>query len=215
MNIEIRTTRKEDYQSTEHVIREAFWNVYGPGCEDHYMVHQMRKHPTFVSELDVVAVVDGKIVGNIVYLTSYIQKDDDTKQEVLSLGPIAVLPEYQKNNIGSLLISYTKAKAQELGYQAILLCGNHRFYSKNGFERAESYNVRNSDNFYFDGLHICLLQSNIDVSGRYYEDEIYLVDQKEAELFDLQFPYKEKIENTPSQLQFQEDLLKLRPYKNK
>ena len=106
--IELRQELPCDYRDTENVIREAFWNHYTPACNDHYLIHIMRDCPAFVSELDIVAVKDGKIIGNSMCLKSYILGDDEKHYEVLSLGPIGVLPEYQHQGIGGRLISHTK-----------------------------------------------------------------------------------------------------------
>lgn len=94
MNIQIRLEQPADYRETEQVMREAFWNYYSPGCTEHYLLHIMRGSPNFIPELDFVAVADGKIIGSVVFLKSFILGDDDKRYEVLSLGPIAVLPAY-------------------------------------------------------------------------------------------------------------------------
>ena len=92
--LEIREERLSEYRETENVVREAFWNVYSPGCDDHYLVHQIRKSPAFIPELSLVALDNGRIIGYVTNLKSYIEGDDGKRYEVLSLGPIAVLPEY-------------------------------------------------------------------------------------------------------------------------
>lgn len=206
MNIEIRMERPSDYRETENVVRDAFWNFYSPGCDDHYLVHIMRDHTTFVPELDVVAVYEGEIVGNVVYLTTYIEGDDGTRYEVLSLGPVAVLPKYQGKGVGAKLIAYTKELAKKMGYRAILLYGNPTFYTKQGFNAAEKYGIRDADNMYADALHVCgLYDGALDgISGRYYEDSIYEVDKRIVEEFDQDFPTKEKITGTPTQIFFLE-----------
>ncbi len=87
MNIELRTEHPSDYRETELLTREAFWNRYAPGCTEHYLLHIMRQSPDFVRKLDFVAVTEGRIVGNVVYLKSHIEADDGNRYEVLSLGP--------------------------------------------------------------------------------------------------------------------------------
>ncbi len=106
MNIELRQEESKDYYETENVTREAFWNYYSPACSEHYLIHIMRDDDSFIPELDVVAVVDNKIVGNVVYLKSVISGDNGKEYDVLSLGPISVLPEYQKQGIGRLIYSF-------------------------------------------------------------------------------------------------------------
>ncbi len=120
MQVEIRPTELSEYKKTESLMREAFWNHYSPGCSKHYLVHVMRNHPTFIRELDFVAIVDGKIVGNVVYLKSVIKADDGMTHEVLSLGPIAVYPDYQRKGIGKAMIDHTRDLARQMGFKAIL-----------------------------------------------------------------------------------------------
>ena len=134
MDIKLRLEQPEDYRKVEEVAREAFWNFYAPGCDEHYLLHIMRSSPNFVKGLDFVAVADRKIVGIVVFLKSFILTDDGCKYEVLSMGPIAVLPQYQRMGIGWMLIAHTRKIAAEMGYRAILLCGEPRYYSKVGFE---------------------------------------------------------------------------------
>lgn len=213
LNYTIRQEFPADYSEVENVVREAFWNVYSPGCSDHYLVHLMRDCPAFVPELDLVAELNGKIIGHVVNLRSYIAGDDGRRYEVLSLGPIAVLPEYQRMGIGAALIAKVKEIAGRMGFRAILLCGNPAFYTLQGFIAAEWYKIRNSENMYADALHVCGLYKNAldGIAGLYYEDEIYNVDEKEAREFDKHFPYKEAIEGMPSQLYFLEMVERCRP----
>ena len=99
MEIELRRERPEDYSETEQVVREAFWNHFGPGCDEHYLLHIMRGCPAFLPQLDIVAVHEGRIVGVSVCVRAVIKGDDGTDREVLTLGPIAVLPEYQGRGV--------------------------------------------------------------------------------------------------------------------
>ena len=54
MNIPIRQEQPQDYDTVEQITREAFWNLYRPGCEEHLIVHKLRKHPDFIPELAFV-----------------------------------------------------------------------------------------------------------------------------------------------------------------
>lgn len=103
MDIELRLETPADYAETEKVVREAFWNVYAPGCTEHYLVHVMRSSENFVRELAFVAVADSKIVGCVMFVKGTIAGDDGVVREVLTLGPIAVLPAYQKKGVGRRL----------------------------------------------------------------------------------------------------------------
>ena len=212
--MEIRKENISEYISTENVVREAFWNVYSPGCSEHYLVRQMRNCTAFVPELNLVAVEHGEIIGHVVNSKSYIVGDDGNRYEVLSLGPISVLPQYQRTGIGTKLIAQVKMIAKDLGYRAILLYGNPAFYTKQGFESAEKYKIRTSDNMFAAALHVCGLYDGAldNLAGKYYEDDIYNVDENAVSEFDKSFPPKTQISGTPSQQQFLEMVAKCKPF---
>lgn len=212
----IRNEEVKDYEPVESLTRDSFWNVYCSGACEHYLLHVMRQCPAFVPELDFVAELDGKIVGNVVFVVSHIDMDDGERIEVLSMGPIAVAPEYQCQGIGMTLVAYALSKAAHLAYPAVLLCGEPRLYAKYGFEPAEKYAIRDAGNNYSPALHIYWLKNNMShTSGRYHENKIYEVDDKEVEAYDKFFPYKEKISGTPSQLRFDEIVAMAKPFENK
>lgn len=204
MDIKLRTEQLSDYNETENLTREAFWNHYSPGCDEHYLLHIMRNHPKFVPELDIVAELDGKIIGNVVCLKSLIAADDGNQYEVLSLGPISVLPEYQKKGIGGKMIALTQKLAREMGFRGILLYGDPDYYLRQGFIPAEILGIRTEDNMYATALHVCELYENalVNAKGRYMEDAIYQIDKSSADEFDKRFPPKEIIIGTPSQKRF-------------
>lgn len=206
MEIELRTERITDYKETESVTREAFWNYYAPGCCEHYLLHVMRDNPRFVKELDFVAVANGKIVGNIVYVKSYIEADNGSRYEVLTLGPVSVLPDFQRKGIASRLIGHTRTLAARMGFRAILLCGDPLFYSRVGFMPAEDFGIRTADNRYFRALHVCGLHDGAldGLRGCYFEDEVYNIDPTEATDFDKDFPYRPITTGTPTQKRFEE-----------
>ncbi len=202
----IRRERPADYRDTEHVVREAFWNYYSPGCTEHYLLHIMRNSPNFVTELDFVAESDGKIIGSIAFMKSIILGDNGKRYEVLTLGPIAVLPAFQRRGAGRLLISHAISTAKGTGHRAILLCGDPLYYTKAGFTAAEHFGIRTSENKYSITLQACPLYEDAlkNASGRYIEDEIYFLDEKKALEFDRLFPPKERIAGTRTQQRFKE-----------
>ena len=214
MNIQIRLEQPADYREAEQVTREAFWNYYSPGCMEHYLLHIMRSSPNFVPELNFVAVADGQIIGNIVFMKSFILGDDGKHYEVLSMGPISILPAFQRNGVGRMLIEHARAVAKEVGYRAILLCGDPSYYTKVGFTAAEHFGIRTSENKYFAALHVCPLHADAlnGVTGRYFEDEIYNVDEAAVKAFDAHFPPKERLSGTSTQQRFQEVLAMQRDY---
>lgn len=206
MELIIRPEQPSDYRETEEVTREAFWNHYAPGCCEHYLLHIMRECPAFLPELALVAVQEGRIVGAVVSLKAAIFGDDGREYEVLTLGPIAVLPGYQRQGIGTRLIQRTKDAARRLGYRAILLCGDPDYYSRQGFLPAERLNIRTADNLYAAALQYCELWDGAlsGAAGRYVEDPIYAVEDAAVAAFDKGFPPKEKISGTASQQRFQQ-----------
>lgn len=207
MDIELRLEKPADYHETECVVREAFWNVYAPGCTEHYLVHVMRHSPNFVQDLDFVAVTDGKVIGCVMFVKGTILGDDSVTREVLTLGPLAVLPEYQKMGVGRKLVEHAITRASRLGFKAIVLCGDPIYYSRLGFAAAEKFGIRTADNCYFAALHALPLgDTKLEAfAGCYEEDRIYSVDEKAAADFDLRFPSKQRLDNTPTQ----ERLLKI------
>lgn len=206
MDIIIRKEREKDYREVEEVTREAFWNYHNPGCDEHYLVHIMRRSPAFVKELDYVAVDGDRVVGNIMYAEGYILGDDNKKQPVLSFGPVSVLPECQGKGIGSKLIEHTKIIAKDLGYKAILIFGDPAFYKRVGFVSAETYLIGTSWNTYAVPLLACELVPGAlaGCKGRFFEDEIYDIDKEQAKAFDRRFAPKEKVSGLPSQKRFSE-----------
>lgn len=206
MAIILRPEQPADYRETENVTREAFWNQYAPGCMEHYLLHILRHHNAFLPELDIVAVDSKQIIGNIVYVKANIQGDNGKEYEVLTLGPISVLPTYQKQGIGSKLIYHTKTLAQEMGFRAILLCGDPAYYARFGFIPAEQFGIRTAENHYAAALQAyeCYPQALAEAKGRYLENEVYQIDVAAAMEFDKNFPPKEKICDTPTQKRFQE-----------
>ena len=121
MDISIRLEQPGDYRAVEYLTREAFWNLYKPGCDEHLLVHKLSKIPAFVKELSFVAVDQDKIVGSIIYSKAKVINQNQKEFEVLCLGPIGVLPPYQGQGIGSLLMNHSIEKARQLGYKAVIL----------------------------------------------------------------------------------------------
>lgn len=203
--IKLRQENKVDYQKTELMLRNAFWNEFQPECVEHFLMHKIRNHPHFVTKLDTVAVLDDEIIGCAAFLEDFIQGDDGKVHQVLCLGPLAVAPEFQQQGLGGRLLEYSKELARDLGYAAIILYGDPNYYSRQGFEPAKNYQIRMANDKFATVLQITpLFEGALDnCAGRYVEDEVYSVDQSEVDQFDAQFPYKKKIVGNASQLKFQ------------
>jgi len=194
MNITIRPENAKDYFETEYITREAFWDVYHPGCMEHLVLHKLREAPGFVAELAFVACDVKRIVGNVVCSKAKVINDAEQKYEVLCMGPLSVLPGYQGKGIGSLLIKTTINKAQELGYKGIVIYGNPDYYHRFGFVNAEKFGIMTSEGGNFDYfMALELSEGSLQgIKGNFYEDEAFNVNDEELEEFDKAFPYKEK-----------------------
>ncbi len=202
MDIIFRNETEEDYKIVEELTREAFWNLYVPGCSEHYLVHIMRDSELFIPELDFVALLNGKVVGNIMYIHSMVAEGD---YPVITFGPVSVLPKYQKKGIGSKLIEHTIKLAKEMGYPAILIYGDPAYYKRFGFVPAENYGIRTGAGLYAEALQAYELSHGAlnEISGKFIEGDIYELDEKEVSEFDKQFNEKEKY-HMPSQDKFKE-----------
>lgn len=200
----IRNETPSDYRAVEELTREAFWNHHVPGCEEHYLLHRIRSVDAWIPELDFVAELDEKIVGHIVYTKAKVVTDAGISHDVISFGPISVLPEFQGRGIGGMLIEHTKVIAEKLGYTAILIYGDPGYYSRFGFVAAETYQIGTADNLYAVALQALELVPGAlsGMSGRFFEDAVYEVDERAANVFDSEFPPKELRDDLPSQKRF-------------
>ncbi|WP_010256047.1 GNAT family N-acetyltransferase [Treponema primitia] len=193
MEINLRLEEEKDYRIVEELTREAFWNVYFPGCGEHLLVHNLRKATEFIKELDFVAIYNNKLIGNIVYVKAKI-KNMDKEYTVLTFGPLSVSPEYQNNGIGSTLIKHTINLAKELGYRAIIIYGDPEYYKRFGFKESKEYTITNKDKKYPAALLVLELYPNAlnGIKGIFDEGKSYEIDEKELEEFEKGFNKKEK-----------------------
>lgn len=215
MEIDIRPERPQDREQAEAVTREAFFNVHVPGCCEHYILHVMRDCDAFVPELALCAWHGDELVGCAYYTKATIVRDGGARREVLCLGPIGVLPEWQRKGVGTALMGEGRARAAALGYDAIVLYGDPAYYGKKGFEPAERYSVRTPDDMYADALQICVLKPEMatELGGRFREDSVFEADEAAAEAFDAAFPHREKLSGLPSQTRFLETVAMRKPAK--
>ena len=133
----IRLETKDDYRNVENLTREAFWNVYRPGCMEYYVLHCYRDDPAFVPELDFVMELDGELIGQVIYVWSEIDCDDGRKVPIMTFGPIGIAPAYKRQGYGKKLLDYSMEKAKEMGAGALAITGNIDFYGKSGFVPAK------------------------------------------------------------------------------
>jgi predicted N-acetyltransferase YhbS len=194
MNVLLRLEEEKDYNSVENLTREAFWNIYKPGCDEHLLVHNIRKKKEFIKDLDYVAIFNDEIIGNIVYAKAKII-DISKEYNVLTFGPVSVLPMYQKNGVGKKLIEHTITKSKEMGFNAIIIYGNPKYYERFGFKNSKEYKITDMEGNYNNALMALELypKSLENINGKFFEGEAYKIDKKELEIFEKNFPYKEKL----------------------
>ena len=200
----IRLESKEEHREVETLVREAFWNVYRPGCLEHFVIHQLRNDPAFVEELDFVMELDGRIIGQNMFMRATIAADDGRKIPIMTMGPICIANHLKRQGYGKKLLDYSLEKAKELGCGALCFEGNIGFYGKSGFGFASEKGIRyhglpeGADASFF----LCkeLIPSYLaGISGEYAPPAGYFVDEAACEEFDRQFPPKEK-RKLPGQL---------------
>lgn len=203
-NLIIRNEKKEDHRAVENLVRESFWNVYRPGCLEHYVIHKLRDDAAFIPELSFVMELDGKLIGQNVFMKANIKADDGRDIPIMTMGPICIANELKRKGFGKILLDYSLEKAKEFGCKAICFEGNIDFYGKSGFEFASNFGIRyhglpeGEDASFF----LCkeLEEGYLDgITGEYATPQGYFVDEDEAEVFDKNFPPKEKLK-LPGQL---------------
>lgn len=201
----IRHEKKEEYRAVEEATREAFWNLYVPGCDEHYLVHLLRDSPDYIPELSFVAELEGRIVGSIFFAKSYVLDTKGKKHDTLSFGPVSVLPELHNQGIGTALIERAKKEAVSLGHRAIFIYGYPGYYQRFGFRHAKDFGISDPEGtFPFAHLALELYPGALDgIAGREFESDVYTVDEHAAQEYDKQFAPKEKAV-TPSQKVFEE-----------
>ena len=206
-NITIRSEEKKDYREVENLVRESFWNVYRPGCMEHYVLHCLRENPDFVPELDFVMEKDGEIIGQNIFVRTAIKADDGRNIPIMTMGPICITPKLKRQGYGKILLDYSLEKAAELGCGAVCFEGNILFYGESGFGYASNFGIRyhglpeGEDASFF----LCkeLIPGYLDgITGEYATPQGYFVCEENPEAFEAfeaSFPYKEKLK-LPGQL---------------
>ena len=200
----IRLENKNDRRAVEELVRDSFWNVYRPGCSEHYVLHLLRDDPAFVKELDFVMEMDGRIIGQNIFVRTIIKADDGRDIPVLTMGPICIANDLKRKGYGKILLDHSLQKAKEMGFGAVLFEGNIAFYGKSGFDYSRSFGIRyhdmpeDADQSFF----LCkeLIHGYLDdVTGVYMTPQSYYVEDSDVEEFDKSFPYKEKLK-LPTQI---------------
>lgn len=193
-NLTIRNETEKDYPIVEEMTREAFWNLYVPGCDEHFLVHTMRSHEDFIPELDFVAEIDGEIVGNVIYTKAKLIDEAGKEKPILTFGPLCVLPGYQRKGIGKELLRVSFDKALAMGYDAIVIFGNPGNYVARGFKSCIRFNICLEGEVFPSAMLVKELKPDVfDGKRWYYKDSpVYHSDQNQVEEYDKRFLVKEK-----------------------
>ncbi|MBQ9429614.1 MAG: N-acetyltransferase [Clostridia bacterium] len=200
----IRLEKANEYREVENLIRESFWNVYRPGCSEHYVMHVLRSDPAFIKELDFVMEQNGRLIGQNMFMKTVILSDDGREIPILTMGPICITPQLKRQGYGKALLDFSLKKAAECGFGAVLFEGNIGFYGKSGFDYARKFGIRYHDlpAGADDSFFLCkeLIPGYLDgITGVYQTPQGYYVSDEDVAVFDQSFPPKEK-RKLPGQL---------------
>ncbi|MCH1984122.1 N-acetyltransferase [Ruminococcus sp. OA3] len=201
--IKIRNEKETDHSKVEEITRKAFWNLYIPGCNEHYLVHVMRSHKDFIPELDFVIEVDDQIIGNIMYTKAKLVDDCGKEKDILTFGPLCILPEYQRAGYGKKLLEHSFRQAAALGYDVIVIFGNPGNYVSRGFKSCKKYNICLENGAYPAAMMARELSPGA-LDGRkwiYRQSAVFEIDEQEAQCFDDRLEKLEK-KYQPSQEEF-------------
>jgi len=206
-NITIRLEKQEEFREVENLVRESFWNIYRPGCLEHYVLKKLRDDKDFVKELDFVMLLNNEIIGQNIFVKTNLSCDDGSLLPIMTMGPICIKPELKRQGYGKLLLDYSLEKAKDLGCGAVMFEGNIAFYGKSGFTCASDFGIRyhglaeGEDSSFF----LCkeLIPDYLkNITGEYATPKAYFVCDDNPEEFDQyesSFPDKEKLK-LPGQL---------------
>jgi predicted N-acetyltransferase YhbS len=199
IKINIRTETPADYYAVEALTREAFWGFTQPACDEHYLVHLLRKTSAFISELDFVAEIDARLVGNIMYSKAKVVDENHFEHEVITFGPLSVLPEYWNRGIGSALMKHSILKARDLVYRGIVFHGHPDYYPRFGFQNAKVFDITNSNGKNYDALMAMELYDGAlsEVKGKFHDHSVFDCDENIANEYNKNFPQKEPAKMIP------------------
>lgn len=201
--IKIRNEKETDYKVVEEITRKAFYNLYIPGCVEHYLVHIMRQHSDFIPELDFVLELDGQVIGNIMYTKAKLVDEAGTEKEILTFGPVCIAPAYQRMGYGKMLMEYSFEQAASLGYDVIVIMGSPVNYVSRGFKSCKKYQVCLENGKYPAAMMVKELIPHV-LDGRkwfYYHSPVMAITEEEAQQYDDTLEKMEK-KHQPSQEEF-------------
>ena len=199
----IRNEREADRKIVEDITRKAFYNLYVPGCVEHYLVHIMRDHEDFIPELDFVAELDGQVIGNIMYTKARLTDEQGAEKDILTFGPVSIAPEHQRKGYGKALMEHSFRQAVNLGYDVIVIFGSPVNYVSSGFKSCQKYNVCMDHGKYPSAMMVKELREGA-LDGRrwfYRDSPVMAIDEQAAQAYDSGLEPMEK-KYLPSQDEF-------------
>ena len=194
-DMEIRMETRSDWYNVELMTQHAFWNKHHLGCDEHYLVHKMRRHEDYLSDISRIAVKDGQVIGCIMYTKSRIV-DGDVTHDIITFGPLCVEPEYQGCGVGELLLRETMSIAVEKGYKSIVIFGEPDYYPRIGFKTCDNFSITTADGKNFDAfMGIELAKDGFEgIKGKYYGSDVFdNLPKDEVEEFNKRFPVLKKL----------------------
>jgi predicted N-acetyltransferase YhbS len=194
MELRIVKTNSGIFYQTEKLTRETFWNLYKPGCDEHLVLHQLRKSDDYIEDLDLTAIMDDEVIGHIISSRAMVMNENGKKAEVLCVGPITVAPSLQNKGIGTKLLNAEITLARAMRYKGMILFGNPDYYKRFGFVNAEKYAISTKDGQNFDPFMALELKPGAlnGVNGQFYESEAFAVEEEMLAKFEKKFPEKKK-----------------------
>ncbi|NLC93706.1 MAG: N-acetyltransferase [Treponema sp.] len=203
MNYIIRNEEPKAYRAVEELTKRAFWNVNMPGCNEHFLLHEIRQHSDFIKELDFVIEVDNKIVASIIFTRATLTNEKGEVKDVLSFGPISVDPDYQRKGYGKALMAHTFLLGKKLGYPCVVIFGHPSNYVSSGFKCCKRFSVCLEGDLYPTALLVQVLDDKFFDGKRWYykESPAFEIDESRYADFDKDFPQMVKQE-LPGQEEF-------------
>lgn len=193
-NLIIRPEAPEDYPFTERMVQRAFWNIHGPGCNEHVLVRLIRQSQDYLPQFSRVAELDGKIVGAIFYTKAKLVSPESTCQ-IVTFGPLAVEPTVQSGGVGRQLLEQTLELVRKAGYPGVCIYGEPEYYPKRGFRRCQEFGITNPDGEQFDALMVYPLGEESRLRGKLYESPVFedCADPALLEAAEREFPAYPKV----------------------
>jgi predicted N-acetyltransferase YhbS len=203
MKINIRHEKEQDYHQVEALVREAFWNLYVPGCDEHYLVHLLRAHPDYLPDYSCVAEIENELVGMIAYTRSTLVNEQGDRLNTLTFGPLCVHPSWQGKGVGKALVTHSLELAKQQGEKVVIILGHPRNYVKYGFKNGKDLQVSDASGKYPFGQLVLELEAGAlaDQQWQVQMSDVYNLDAEAVEAFDERFVEKEK-KIEPSQEEF-------------